>query len=342
MARDSSGEKYLILKEMGETIDMTFGRVHVASGEVDWLFRPHNISDGVGAFTDLLNKDGNQITEQPLMKAEAIPNFFSRLRLLFQHLKNMRKQEYDWRHRDTRQRGVGTSLAYIRFDKAATQALLDHSRTVKCSLNSVMLRLLNEVAIDNLLNSTPTETVWTIPLNLRGGATSGNASSNFTASISLRLPPAPTDTYIHEKIRTIYAQGVHWGAWLLSNMTRYVGKTAFRYLAEHAKPCWLGVFSNVGAWPPAGYEHPIDDDITYMGAPPVTSLLPVTACSMTWNQRMTLTLQLHSSISKDIGDTETMVQQWATKLAALANLTSDQYVIAVVPWSTVSAQTKEF
>ena len=35
MPRDTSGEKYLILKEMGETIDMTFGRVHLDTGKVD-------------------------------------------------------------------------------------------------------------------------------------------------------------------------------------------------------------------------------------------------------------------------------------------------------------------
>lgn len=341
MPRDTSGEKYLILKEMGETIDMTFGRVHLDTGKVDWLHRPHNISDGVGAFTDLLNRDGNHISEQPLMKPGAVPSLWQRLLLLRQHLKNMRPCSYDWKfYRPSR--GVGTSLAWTLFDRGDTTALLDYARANKVSLNAVLLQTLNEVCCDTLLRSPPEETVWTIPLNLRGGASSGNTSSNVTASISLRLPPSPEARYIDERIKTIYQQGVHWGAWLLSNLTAIVGKRGFRFLAERARPVWMGVFSNVGSWPMPGYTHPIDDNITYMGAPPVTALLPVTCCSMTWNQRMILTVQLHSSISDDISDTEEVMRQWARKLSQLAGLKATELRYSLKPWPELAQESEQF
>ena len=342
MPRDTSGEKYLIFKEMGECIDMTFGRVHLDTGQIDWLHRPHNISDGVGAFTDLLNMDGNRITEQPLMKPGKKPGFFKRLMLLFQHIRNMPERVYAWKYYRPEQRGVGTCLAYTLFDRDACRALLDYARTQKASLNSVLLWTLNDIICDTLMTETPEETVWTIPLNLRGGASDGNTSSNVTASISLRVPAAPELGYIDDKIKSIYQQGVHWGAWLMSNMTAVVGKRGFRYLAEHSKPRWVGVFSNVGSWPPPNHPYPIDDNITYMGAPPVTALLPVTCCSMTWNGRMILTLQLHSSISNDIADTEKVIQAWTRKLAQLAGLRPEQYRTGFKDWQELATQSQQF
>src|SRR5690606_9910684 len=143
--------------------------------------------------------------------------------------------------------------AWTLFDRDATTALLDYARANKVSLNAVLLQTLNEVCCDTLLSSPPEETVWTIPLNLRGGASAGNTSSNVTASISLRLPPSSGARFIDERIKSIYQQGVHWGAWLLSNLTAIIGKRGFRFLAERAKPVWMGVFSNVGSWPMPGY-----------------------------------------------------------------------------------------
>ncbi|MDF1781683.1 MAG: hypothetical protein P1U67_10335 [Alcanivoracaceae bacterium] len=342
MARDSSGEKYLILKEMGESIDMTFGRVALDSGKVDWMYRPHNISDGVGAYTDLLNLDGNKITEQPLMKSGPIPGLLKRIGLLRQHMKNMRPTTYAWKYHDPKKRGLGLTLAYTLFDKDALKALLDYARAQKTSLNSVLLWTLNDVACETLLTAPPEETVWTIPLNLRGGATAGATSSNVTASICLRLPPNPSVSYIDTKIKTIYQQGVHWGAWLLSNMTRFIGKRGFKFLAERARPCWLGVFSNVGSWPPPNHPHPVDENIGYMGAPPATSILPITCCSMTWNNRMSLTLQLHPSISNDKADTEKMIQRWTQRLADIAGLSPEQFSIGYKDWSELEKESVQF
>src|SRR5690606_2280695 len=188
-------------------------------------------------------------------------SLWQRLLLLRQHLKNMRPCSYDWKfHRASR--GVGTSLAWTLFDRDDTRALLDYARNNKVSLNAVLLQTLNEVCCDTLLRSPPEETVWTIPLNLRGGASSGNTSSNVTASISLRLPPAPEARYIDERIKTIYRRCVNSSLCLVSNLTVIIGKAGFRFLAERARPVWMRVFSNVGSGQMPGYTHPIDDNST--------------------------------------------------------------------------------
>ncbi len=342
MTRDSSGEKYLILQDIGESIDMTLGRMNIETGEVDWFRRPHYVTDGVGAVRDVLRLNGNQIDEVPLMKPGEVPGRFKRFLLLLQHWRNMPARSYPWKTWYPKKYGVGTSLAYAQFDRDATQALLNYARGQKCSLNSVLLWTLNQCCCELLLTQKPDETIWTIPLNLRGGVKTDNAAGNVTASISLRLPADPELNYIDTKIKDIYQQGVHWGAWVMSNMTRYIGKRLFRFLALRARPIWMGVFSNVGSWPLQELPHPIDDRYAYIGVPPATNLLPVTCCSLTWNGRMTLSAQLHSSISDDIADTEKLIQTWTARLRELADLSPQQVAIAVKPWDNISRVAKEF
>jgi hypothetical protein len=79
-----------------------------------------------------------------------------------------------------------------------------------------------------------------------------------------------------------------------------------------------------------------------MGAPPVTALLPVTCCSMTWNQRMILTVQLHSSISDDVADTEEVMRQWTRKLSQLAGLKATDLRYGLKPWKQLQQESEQF
>ena len=342
MAQDSSGDKYRILEEMGESIDMTLGRLNVETGHVDWYRRPHHVTDGVGAVQDLLKRHGNKIDQVPLMKPGKVPGRLKRLFLLWEHIKNMPSRHYAWKTWHEKQFGRGLCLAYAQYDRDGTRALLDYARSQKSSLNSVLLWTLNECACELLLTEPPEESVWTIPLNLRGGVKTDNAAGNVTASISLRLPPDPELRYIDDKIKSIYQQGVHWGAWVMSNMTRYVGKKLFRHLAKNSKPIWMGVFSNVGSWPLEELPHAIDDRYAYLGLPPATYILPVTCCSLTWNGRMSLTAQLHSSISDDSADTQKLIAAWTDKLNQLAGISTDQVRVKVEPWPAVREVAEEY
>lgn len=338
MGRDSSGEKYRILEEIGESIDMTLGRINVETGEVKWYRRPHYVTDGVGAVCDLLKLNGNQIDQVPLMKPGEVPGPFKRFQLLLKHWKNMPARNYPWKTWYPKRYGIGTSVGYAQYDRDATKALLNYARSQKCSLNSVLLWTLNQCSCELLLTEQPEETIWTIPLNLRGGVHSDTDAGNLTASISLRLPPQPSVNFIDDKIKTIYQEGVHWGAWVMSNMTRYIGKGLFRFLALRARPIWMGVFSNVGSWPLAELPHPIDERYAYIGVPPATAILPVTCCSLTWNGRMTLSAQLHSSISDDLADTQALLDGWIKKLNQLAGISASQVKTAVKPWDEVTPQ----
>lgn len=322
MVRDTSGEKFLIFKEMGESIDMTLCMV-----PKNTLHKPkiylldHSKRDGIAAFDYVFGEDGMKVKEHPQMKGGQKPSLWKRIQLMRQHIRNMPKINYPWKKIDFSIRGSAPSYAYALFDEETVTALLNYAREQKMSLNALLLSALNEASIKHLMTSVPEETVWTIPLNMRGGASSGDSHRNTTASISLVIPKGMDAAGVDAKIKSIYLQGVHWGAWLLSNITAVIGLAGFRYLAKHIKPTWVGVFSNLGSWPiNDNVEGAFDDGRYYLANPPATFILPVTTATMTWYGRMGISLQLHPSISKDPEDAREVLAGWVEALMSSANI----------------------
>lgn len=324
MARDTSGEKYLIFKEMGESIDMTLCVVPKETPEkLNVYLMDHSKRDGIAAFDYLLAEDGMKIKEHPQMKGIKKPSLWSRIQLMREHMRNMPKINYPWKQGDFSVRGFAPTYTYALFDEETTTALLNHARDQKVSLNALLLSELNKVSIEHLMTEAPEQTVWTIPLNMRGGASEGNAEVNTTASISLIIPKSMDTAGIDAKIKSIYMQGVHWGAWLLSNITGIIGLSAFRYLVKKIKPTWVGVFSNMGSWPANdNLDGAIDDGRYYVCNPPATFILPVTTATITWYGRLSLSLQLHPSICKDPEGAKQVLAAWVDALTSAINVDS--------------------
>lgn len=326
MPRDTSGEKYLVFKEMGESIDMIICVAPKETPEkLDVYLMDHSKRDGIAAFDYLFAKDGMKIKEHPQMKAGEVPSLWRRIQLMRQHLRNMPKMKYPWKQGDFSVRGFAPSFAYALFDEETTTKLLNYAREQKVSLNALLLSTLNDVSIKHLMTSVPDKTVWTIPLNMRGGASKGNAKANTTASISLVIPKTMDTVGIDAKIKSIYMQGVHWGAWLLSNITGVIGLSGFRYLAKRVKPTWVGVFSNLGSWPiNDNIEGAFDDGRYYVCCPPATFILPVTSATITWYGRMSFALQLHPSICKSEEGAQQVVAAWVDALTSMVDVDSSK------------------
>ena len=56
---------FTCLKEFGEVIDIRFERTRDGSNQVDTFFRSHVDFDGIGAFQDVLKKEGYPIPIAP-------------------------------------------------------------------------------------------------------------------------------------------------------------------------------------------------------------------------------------------------------------------------------------
>jgi hypothetical protein len=57
---------------------------------------------------------------------------------------------------------------------------------------------------------------------------------------------------------------------------------------------------------------------------------------------MILTVQLHSSISDDVSDTEEVMRQWARKLSQLAGLKATELRYGLKSWQELSRESEQF
>jgi hypothetical protein len=57
---------------------------------------------------------------------------------------------------------------------------------------------------------------------------------------------------------------------------------------------------------------------------------------------MILTVQLHSSISDDVADTEEVMRQWARKLSQLAGLKAAELRYGLKSWQELAQESEQF
>lgn len=330
MKRDFSGEKYLVIEEQGDPINMIIGRYHRDTDNIDWYIRPHSQSDGIAAMTDLLIGDGFTIKTQPHRKKAWKPGFFQSIVLFIRHLATIRYHAYSWSHREPKKRGNALCFTAAFYDKGVWTKLTRHAHKQKVSVNSVMLSALNQACCECLLTSLPSKTTWAIPVNMRGVVTEGSDSGNVTSNITVRISPNATSLELDRKFKTGFKKGLHWGAWIFSYVISMAGKPGLRLVLGKGKAGWMGVFSNMGKWPGSAATGTIDDNITYFGGPPVNLLMPICSTCLIWNNRMTVSLQLHPSISSSPDDTQRTMERWVEILKQDVGIEDNEVRIRVV------------
>ena len=86
--RDLVGEWFAAVASIGEDASIRFARFATPESEPDWLYQPHSRSDGIGAFVDLLRKNGHpQLQKLPRQRGKLDPSvcaiFGTWIRFLF-------------------------------------------------------------------------------------------------------------------------------------------------------------------------------------------------------------------------------------------------------------------
>lgn len=309
MKKNHSGDKYIVAAEMGQCIDNCMGRYHKPSGQWQFFLRSHILSDGIAAWTDLMKLNDIRMPQRPQTKHQAIPSLYSRLILLFRHIRRLKNRHYPWVHYDKSKKGAGAGFGYLMFSKEDTDALIHYCKSSNVSLNGLLLQTLDKLTSDVLMTQ-PCERTWLIPVNVRDLITT-HQGGNYTASIALRLSSAPTVKEIHDQLTELYQSGIHWGAWIYSNITGLIGLTGLRFFAKRTSYTpFFGVFSNIGNWNlPAGDGY-ASDDYRFIAWGPVTTFGPVSAGLISWRGQLGVSLQLHPALTDHIQDTEQTLRAW--------------------------------
>ena len=325
--KDWSGEKYKIVEEMGERIDMIFGRTDCTTEHVDWFIRSHARSDGISAFVDLTKKiDNMNIGELPSMKEIPTPSLVKRFFLLIKYLKESKTTSYNWKKFFPHEKGDTSALSYFFYSKEETKKIITHCRAKNISITSFLLYHLNSCVNEIFLND-QFEVVWLLPVNFRQKGIKNNSSANHTSSLSVRIRKTYSENQLHDKIHDMLKEGVQWGAWIYSNIPKYIGLNAMRFIYKHLyKGHYLGLFSNIGNWPPENTSNN-HDNILYLGGAPGTSLSLINAVCISWNERLNMTLQIHPKISKEESDTCKLMYSWIKRVMNTCEMENNEEIL---------------
>ncbi len=310
---------FLTAEELGEFIGMRFGRLPPGATEVEWMFPRHADYDGVGWFAENLRRRGAVLERLPTIRHPADPPKMAMLRLLPKYLKP--KHRLKW---GPLERGSGTrdcskpprAVAWHLFDEEATTQIRRVCRNFEVTVNSFLLKHLTK-AIRPSLEDQSAAVPWMVPINMRGKVKQVRETANYTSYIRIEVQSYETVHNIHQNIYDALCRGEHWANWQAYQLGRFLTAGMRRYLvaAELATPQWtLGGFSNMGDWDPGKEFTQPDCQGGWFVCPPVLRFQQVGVGCMTFQNRLSLTIQTHPDLTTDAKVPQLWMQNWVKEI----------------------------
>lgn len=316
LPRDRVGEWFELLHEVGENTEACVGRLRPEAGEVSWVYLPHQRFDGIDALSHamaLSSVEGRlergkqeQRSPPPLpVRAVRALTSLSRQRL---PARGWRCADASWRP-DPSRRPRPEALAFFVLSREETALAARLARRQGASLNSLLLWAINQ-AVARWLDESAPEACWMVPVNMREALAGLPISTNRVAFIEVRLRPEAGVSEVHAAIRGQLSAGAHFTAWDAYQLAGALGLLPRRAArAAFAPPRRTGAFSNIGAWTTPGAE----EDAWVICPPPLRST-PFTACVVTCNGRLSLTLELHPSLCAGANDAQAIAKACKERL----------------------------
>lgn len=152
-----------------------------------------------------------------------------------------------------------------------------------------------------------------IPVNLRGKVSRNNDEENHSSYVTAQIKPGTTLPRIHQQIHNNLAMGQHMLTWKTYSIGRFLSSSLKKKIIKMnrvmAEPC-IGAFSNLGVWD--SDERISEKSIAghWFFCPPVLNCQMVGAGCITFQNRLSLTLQVHPRISSDPEFTDRWLDAW--------------------------------
>lgn len=274
----------------GDTMTIVYGRIPKGSGQIEWFHLSHCECDGIGGFTRLLRERGIKDLTPPKTKHP--------FRKLFAPLWNRVidsislppcANRSDWKH-NVASASEDHPVGWHLFTKEETQRIIDHCRELQVTVNSFLLKQLDQSIRQEILR--PKEKIsWMIPVNLRGDIEYPDDTANHVSCIEPKIAADDTPQSIQTQILHRLKRGEHRANFLLLSLGGiFSHATKVRLLQkDRTKPAGnIGAFSNLGVWE---IDPALTADEGWVFCPPrVTGQLLGAGC-VTFNGRLGLATQ---------------------------------------------------
>lgn len=320
-------------EDLGEYIGIRFGRAR--SGEVEWTFLPHTDFDGIGGLAKLLRERGAVLPRLPQIKHHSRKSWTALVRSTPQYLSPRRRLQWDLLDGPTR---VSTKLdppsavAWHAFDEGTTIQIRRVCRKAGLTVNSFLLKHLTK-SVRPFLKDQSATVPWMVPVNLRGGVTRDRDTENHSSYVAVRVRSFDTALDVHRAIYHALARGEHWANWMAYGSGALLTAGLRRYMIsiDRCMSQWnLGSFSNLGDWDSEKRITSPACEGPWLFAPPVLRCQLVGAGCVTFQNRMTLTIQMHPELTVNSTVPKDWVHGWVKEIET--DLLSMVAEPAAIPW----------
>ena len=316
---DAISSWFIAGEELGEYIGIRFGRLAPGEANPEWIFLRHTDFDGIGGLAEILRRRGAAVDRLPQIKYPLASSRLSLMRALPGYLGARRPVQWGPLGRGPAPGQAAqppAAVAWHLFDESATTQVRRVCRKAGVTVNSFLLKHLTK-AIRPFLADQSSVVPWMIPVNLRGKVDRGRDTANHTSYVAVRVKSYETVHDIHRNIYSALGRGEHWANWQVYQFGRFMtaGMRRAVVASERAFSQWnLGGFSNLGDWDP-------DKQITqpeclggWLFCPPVLRCQVVGAGCVTFQNRLSLTVQTHPNLTNDPGVVTVWVQNWVKEI----------------------------
>jgi hypothetical protein len=287
-------------------------------GEPEWFFLSHEQFDGLGGLAHVQRTVFQRPMQLPRTAERALGRW-SRVLAALRCLLRRSPRPLPWRDEDRGFRALEpaqslpSALSWALLSESETLNIREQARRRGVSINAWLLWCLSQATLPRLLPGRGCFE-WIVPLNMRGAVSMERDTANMAWTLDVAFPKDAGPERIHALIREQIARREHWGAWQLLSLFRYLAPAALRAVARREMQVRKhGCFSNLGRLESSPGEREAE---WWMAFNPVLRSRPVGAASLTWGDRLALTLQLHPALSREPDDARTWLNDWTQRALA--------------------------
>lgn len=321
------------VERQGEDTTFRLGRVAGTELAPSWTYLPHHTFDGLGGLAHALRAQGRELSLPAL--PGPYPGAFQRTCAALRQLARRAPKPLEFRSQAPTRGDARALSAWALFTGPETDALRARARDHGTSLNAFFLSGLT-AAIRPLLAGGPGTVNWIVPVNMRGVDRTLAATDNQASALDISFPVQASAAEIDRIIREQQRRHVHWGVWELLKWLGAAGPSVVRLVARRELSIRKqGSFSNMGAVrvPPSALDSGRPE--WWMAINPVQRARPLGAACLTYNGRLTLTLQAHPVLGLHQSAVQSVLDAWVEALQrpASADSTSTAGTTTLLPGS---------
>lgn len=307
--------------EIGEYIGIRYGHLRPGASEPEWIYYPHTEYDGIGAWAEIMRSRGVDLKNLPHIKyypayspvVSALkhwPKYFLPRRPLA--LKPQEHATKDF----MAQYGPPKAIAWHVFDEFTTYRLRQDSRLLGLTVNTFLLHCLTK-AIRPIFADESIAVPWMIPVNMRGGVQQYRDTDNHTSYVTVNIEPTATPGEIHKRILKALSRGEHWGNWHAFKLGNLLTPSLRRLIVRkgYAISQWnIGAFSNLGEWDADKRFNGPEIAGAWLFCPPALRTQMVAAGCVTFQGRLSITIQAHPELTTNIETVRGWVKSWVDRI----------------------------